>query len=275
MERPIVGLTGEDPRMAEASARARETFRFFWRELTWERRREVPLLDVAAIKLPFPADVSEDGSPTVEHMWIEEVGFDGLHLSGTLLNDPQRIAGLSAGSPVRRPARQLEDWLYAIDGIVYGGFTVQVLRETMSAAERRAHDAAWGLDFAPPDQVRIIPSPEDRERLGFFARLAGRRRPSPVDPTSRPFFEHPMGIASLASAKALIERRPELLAERDELGMTMLHREALAGNLGVVRLLIERGADPHALTAEGQTALQLAAELQWTPIVRLLERIGA
>lgn len=42
-----------DPAMAEAVERARRSFRFFWRELSWERRRIIPALDMAAIKLPF------------------------------------------------------------------------------------------------------------------------------------------------------------------------------------------------------------------------------
>jgi hypothetical protein len=36
-----------DPEMQRAYESARATFRFFWRELAWERRRIVPALDLA------------------------------------------------------------------------------------------------------------------------------------------------------------------------------------------------------------------------------------
>lgn len=36
-----------------AGERARKTFKYFWRELFWERRRIIPTLDFAMVKVPF------------------------------------------------------------------------------------------------------------------------------------------------------------------------------------------------------------------------------
>src|ERR1043165_2567294 len=80
-----------DPEMQRAYERSRATFRYFWREMAWERRRIVPALDMAAVKAPFadpPGTLRPQGQPEVEHMWLGEVDFDGESVTGVLLNDP-------------------------------------------------------------------------------------------------------------------------------------------------------------------------------------------
>src|ERR1051325_11535225 len=80
-----------DPEMQQAYEKARATFRYFWREMAWERRRIVPALDLACVKAPF-SDGSgakrDKDAPDVEHMWISEIDFDGQYVSGVLLNAP-------------------------------------------------------------------------------------------------------------------------------------------------------------------------------------------
>jgi uncharacterized protein YegJ (DUF2314 family) len=56
---------------AAAAERARASFKYFWRELSWERRRIVPGFDNACVKVAF----ADRGA--VEHMWICDVDFDG------------------------------------------------------------------------------------------------------------------------------------------------------------------------------------------------------
>src|ERR1700757_632446 len=80
-----------DPEMQRAYENARATFRYFWREIAWERRRIVPALDLACVKAPFSDGkqaAPAKGTPEVEHMWLGEVDFDGRSVSGVLLNDP-------------------------------------------------------------------------------------------------------------------------------------------------------------------------------------------
>ena len=50
MNEPVFEANSNDPGMKRAVATARKTFRFFWREMTWEYRRIIPALDLAAIK---------------------------------------------------------------------------------------------------------------------------------------------------------------------------------------------------------------------------------
>ena len=66
----------DDPEMQRAYENARATFRYFWREVAWERRRIVPALDLACVKAPFSD--GEQGTHTkdtseVEKMWLSKV----------------------------------------------------------------------------------------------------------------------------------------------------------------------------------------------------------
>jgi uncharacterized protein YegJ (DUF2314 family) len=250
----------EDPDMARASADARATFKFFWRELFWERHRIVRGHDLTAVMLPFsdPQPASGGQDPAEERMWVDEVDFDGRDLSGTLVNSPNWLTSVEQGDRVSAPLSRLGDWLFSIHGVAYGAFTVNLLRARMDRAERQQHDEAWGLDFGDPHQVRIIydkqaPSPEP-----------------PVDPREHPFADHPMCTNMVEKAREALAAQPGAVTERDERGWTLLHQHALAGDLAIVRLLLDLGADPAARTGDGRTAADLAASLQWEPITQLL-----
>ncbi|WP_254510519.1 DUF2314 domain-containing protein [Anatilimnocola floriformis] len=137
-ESPIFYHRGDDPEMAKAHQQALATFKYFWRELTWERQRIVPGLGLTAVKAPFA-----DGNPAattasddVEHMWIDEVTFDGRTITGVLLNEPSWLKSVQAGDQVSILGKNLSDWMYVINNEVFGAFTVQVLRARMGHAER-------------------------------------------------------------------------------------------------------------------------------------------
>src|SRR6185436_17321110 len=48
-------------------------------------------------------------------------------------------------------------------------------------------------------------------------------------------------------------------------GQTPFIRAALSGDIVVMRLLLEHGADPNIATAQGSTALMAAAGINWIP----------
>ncbi len=77
-----------DPAMIEAHKRAQETFKYFWRELSWEFRRIVPGLDLACVKIAFTDGDTQREGPSHEHMWVSDVLFDGKNITGTLINSP-------------------------------------------------------------------------------------------------------------------------------------------------------------------------------------------
>jgi uncharacterized protein YegJ (DUF2314 family) len=261
--RVFLSETG-DPEMQRAYESARATFRYFWREVAWERRRIIPALDLACVKAPFsdgPAARAE-GAPDVEHMWLSEIDFDGREVSGVLLNSPNWLKTVKEGDAARFPLDRISDWMYAISGEVFGAYTVNLLRSRMAPQERREHDAAWGLSFGDPTQVRVAPEPNKGGGLlkNWFSGNHG-------DPE-----EHPMSVAMASSLREQLAKDPSLVSARDERGWTFLHQEALAGSAATVKVLLEAGADPSAVTDHGMTALQLARSLGWEKVVALLTR---
>jgi len=59
----IYSVRGESDELKAAVASAQATFKFFWRELSWEARRIVKSLDMAAVKMSFVLDATTPTSP--------------------------------------------------------------------------------------------------------------------------------------------------------------------------------------------------------------------
>jgi uncharacterized protein YegJ (DUF2314 family) len=251
-----------DPEMQRAYENARATFRYFWREIAWERRRIVPALELACVKAPFLDGEQRTHSrdtPEVEHMWLSDVDFDGQVVSGVLMNAPNWLKTIKEGDPARLPLGQISDWMYAISGEVFGAFTVNLLRSRMGRGERQEHDNAWGLNFGDPTRIRVAPEPN---KGGLLKRWFGKRQADTG--------EHPMSENMAASLKEQLAKDPSLVSATDDRGWTLLHQEALAGSAATVKVLLAAGADPKAVTKHGMTPMQLAKSLGWDNVVALL-----
>jgi uncharacterized protein len=253
----------KDPEMQKAYENARANFRYFWRELAWERRRIIPALDVACVKAPFsdgdPKPDTKD-KPNVEQMWLGEIDFDGQFISGVLLNKPNWLKTIQEGDTARLRINEITDWMYAISREAFGGFTVNLMRSRMGRQEREEHDTAWGMKFGDPNKVRIAPEPNKGGGLlkGWFG---GSKKASD---------EHPMSINMAESLKEQLAKDPSLVSSKSDEGWTLLHQEALAGSAPTVKVLLEAGADRNAVTDHGMTPLQLAQSLGWENVVALL-----
>ena len=254
--------------MAQAYEAAQRTFKYFWRELSWERRRIVPGLDMSMVKLPFTDGPRTDGNPENEHMWIGEVEFDGETISGQLLNAPNWLTSVRQGDSVRVPFSHLEDWMMHVDGQAYGGFTVNAMRARMDRRQRKEHDDAWGLDFGDPAHVRVEIE-RDKPRGGLLSGLFGGRSKDPSAPDV--FKEHPMCLNMIESVDATLAGDPSVVNTVYEPGLMLIHMEALAGNLAMVQLLIRHGADVDATTESGRTASELARNIGWAEIADYLD----
>lgn len=91
------------------------------------------------------ADDPEGG----EHLWIDEVVWDGRQIAGVVVSEPLDLAEPKLGDAVTFPLERLSDWLIVEDGLARGAFTIQVLRSRMSAGERKQHDANYPFRFDP------------------------------------------------------------------------------------------------------------------------------
>ena len=244
---PIFFADGESQKMIDAFKKAQETFKYFWRELSWETRRIIPALDVACVKLAFTQEIGNE--TLVEHMWINDINFDGEKIYGILVNDPNKLTNVNNGDEVEIPFNQISDWLFASQSKTYGGFTIQAMRSEMSTKERKEHDNAWGLDFGNYDDILI----------------AYEQKEKPENLT-----EHPMSLNMKESLADFIKNNPNEVTAQDETGYTFLHREAIAGNRTSVEVLLESGADVNAKTHNGKTAFDYAQQLNWEHLMPIL-----
>jgi uncharacterized protein YegJ (DUF2314 family) len=269
MSESIFMHDGHDPSMKQACETARQSFKYFWRELSWERRRIVPGLDMSMVKWPFSDGARSDGRPEHEQMWVGEVDYDGEMLSGKLLNTPNWLSSVQEGDSVRAPLSHLSDWMMTVNGRAYGGFTVNLIRAKMGGKERKQHDDAWGLDFGDPAEVRLEIARENKPKIGFLSGLfgSGKKNVNLFDD----FRDHPMCVNMLSKIEEQLKGNSTIAHTADGAGWTLLHKEALAGNLGVVRLLVGYGSDVTARTQSGQTASELARGIGWQEIAKYLD----
>lgn len=277
---PVYGSPSEDPEMDQAAAKARTSFRIFWRELSWERRRIVPGLELAAVKASFsdPPEIHAQNAEAleVEHMWLTDIHFDGRSVQGTLINSPHSLKSIREGDRVKVGGKQVCDWMYVLSGEVYGGFTVDLMRSRMEKSERKQHDRAWGFHFGEPGTVLFVP-PEymgvaAAKKKGLFSRLSSPPPTVPQEFAKVAAAEHPMSKNMRGSLETAIGENPSLLTDTDDAGFNYLHQLALAGSLDGVDVCLQHGADPKLKTSAGMTAFGLAKVLAWKKVMARLEQ---
>ena len=61
---------------------------------------------------------------------------------------------LPPGDAVTIEPEEISDWMVVRDGVLYGGFTVIVVRRLRSEEERREFDAS--VDFVIPSSARML-----------------------------------------------------------------------------------------------------------------------
>jgi uncharacterized protein YegJ (DUF2314 family) len=251
MTQKIFFAKSDSPEMIKAFTDAQNTFKYLWRELSWEYRRIVPALEVACVKVAFSQQFDDSDEPTVEHMWINDIMFDGEEIKGILVNTPGELTNIENGDEVTIPLNHISDWLFATSGKTYGGFTIQAMRASMTAAGRSEHDEAWGLDFGDYNDILVVyEQKEHPENL----------------------IDHPMSRNMKEKLAEFITQHPGELTNTDELGYTILHKETIAGNLTSVEVLLSLGADKTTKTHSGKTALDFAKLLNWEQLITLLEK---
>ena len=114
---PVVPVSGDDPRLKAAVAKARKR----WPELVqaFECRRPEQSFSVKA-------RIGDDNA--AEFMWVSVTGLEHGWIYGRLDNDPIELTTIRCGDRVRVHVSDLNDWLYTDGDEMFGGFTIEVLR---------------------------------------------------------------------------------------------------------------------------------------------------
>ena len=123
-------VSAGDARMNTAMAGARSSVGTFVTALQSPKTGQ----EAFAIKMPF-----SDGSNT-EHMWLSPVSYDGKNFQGVVNNEPEKVKTVKSGQKVTVAPSEISDWMYVDNGNLVGGFTMRVLRDTMTPAERAEFD---------------------------------------------------------------------------------------------------------------------------------------
>jgi uncharacterized protein YegJ (DUF2314 family) len=126
----VTYVDSNDPKMNAAIEKARASVNTFTQAL----KSPKPGQSAFSVKMPFT-----DGKHT-EHMWLTSVTFDGQKFHGTVNNDPEMVSNVKIGAKVSIESSKISDWMFVENGKLVGGYTLRVLRDSLSASERADFD---------------------------------------------------------------------------------------------------------------------------------------
>lgn len=84
-----------------------------------------------AIKKPFPAGAGH------EHIWLNEVSWDGKAFTATINDEPVDTKAVKLGDRVQVTPEEISDWMYVENGVLKGGYTIRVLHYQASPEEQK------------------------------------------------------------------------------------------------------------------------------------------
>jgi uncharacterized protein YegJ (DUF2314 family) len=134
----VFNVPADDERMNAAIAQARASVEDFIAAFAspGARRRSF------AVKVPVI-----DGTQ-VEHFWMDVEGFANGQFTGHIANEPLYVHNVRLGDRIVVDKERISDWMYVDRGRLVGGYTIRVLRATLSEADRQAFDASLPFEIA-------------------------------------------------------------------------------------------------------------------------------
>lgn len=116
--------SGDDQEMNAAIDEARRRLPELRRALEADARRVIPTIEGALVKARFESKITGQA----EHIWLEDAGFEGANVVGTIANEPVDIPELTKGECVSVPLEAISDWAYRQGTQNFGGFTIRVMQ---------------------------------------------------------------------------------------------------------------------------------------------------
>lgn len=121
----VILVADDDPDMALAIAKARETLPRFWEAF----EKPGPGESDFALKVKI-ADAKD-----VEHFWLTGLERVNGKVFGTIENDPEIVHNVKLGDRIEIPEADITDWLYMRNEKMVGNQTLRVLFKQMSDSE--------------------------------------------------------------------------------------------------------------------------------------------
>ncbi|MBX3436426.1 MAG: DUF2314 domain-containing protein [Planctomycetaceae bacterium] len=118
---PIVEFADDDAEMNAAIADAKANVDLFVAYLEAH-----PEDAMCLIKAPL------DTGGHVEHIWIDNVRFDGQQFTGRLANAPHDLSRYKQGDVVTVPRADVSDWAFFENDAMQGGYTIRVMEKRMA-----------------------------------------------------------------------------------------------------------------------------------------------
>jgi uncharacterized protein YegJ (DUF2314 family) len=128
----VSNVAADDPAMNDAIARAQASLGEF----------AVALQAPGDERSDFSVKVRLEDEENVEHVLLSEPFVTDTQAGGVIANDVLYVEGYSFGDRVTFDLDHVSDWMYVENGVLQGGFTIRVLRDQMSVAEREEFDAS-------------------------------------------------------------------------------------------------------------------------------------
>jgi len=127
-------IADDDRAMAEAVQSARKTLNKFIDAVRSPKKSQSRF----AIKKPF---IEGD---KVEHLWVNEVTFDGKVFHGKVDNEPVDLKAVRLGDEVTVKPEEISDWMYVQNGRLVGAYTTRCVCRGMSAEQKKQFEKDIG-----------------------------------------------------------------------------------------------------------------------------------
>jgi len=131
-----IQVSQDDKAMNSAIAESKSTFDTFVTAFNNQGERD----EAHAIKVQFK---TPDGGG--EHIWIGDLFLKDGNFYGLVNNTPNATTEVNFGDTVLVDTKNMSDWMYLSDGVLKGGYTIRVLRNQLSAKEKKDFDENVGF----------------------------------------------------------------------------------------------------------------------------------